>query len=115
LKAAGVAPSALVKEERMGVTVELFPLGTVEGNASGSYYQDISETIDTSRYNSAVLSGQVIGAANLTSLLIEGSDDGQDFVTALTISGTAPAEGLGYLNPQSAGSTHWSSRTPCFM
>jgi hypothetical protein len=82
----------------MGITVDLFPLMTHEGDASDTRYQDINETIDTSRYSSAVVEGTVIGAANVTNVLVEGSDDGQDFSTVLTLSGTAPDDGVAYLN-----------------
>ncbi len=70
----------------MAVTIELLPLSTIEKADPTPVYQDTSDTIDTSRYTSAVIASRVLRLSDdetfvpVGSLQIEGSDDGQNFV-----------------------------------
>jgi len=86
----------------MGVTVELLPLTTIEKAANEVIIQDVSETIDTSRYRSGTITARVLKARDSggdARLDVEGSDDGQTFsaISALTIA-VGPDSKTVYLN-----------------
>jgi len=91
----------------MGVTVELMPLTTIEKDANEVIIQDVSETIDTSRYSSGTITLRVLKNRNNVlatpgdaTIDVEGSDDGQTFsaINDLSITG-GPNPGVTvYLN-----------------
>jgi hypothetical protein len=81
----------------MAVTIELLPLTTIEKASATPVYQDVSETIDTARYSSAVISARVLKSKDdapvvFPYLKIEGSDDGQTFVEIPNIDITGAPE-----------------------
>jgi hypothetical protein len=88
----------------MGVTVELLPLTTIEKALNEEISQNISDTIDTSRYSSGAITARVLkssGTGAGPELRIEGSDDGQTFepVSRMIITGAeAPATKKANLN-----------------
>jgi len=77
----------------MAITIELLPLTTIEGDGDADVVQEVCESIDTSRYSSAIVTAEVhtnrqIPPGDLEGdLVIEGSDDGQEFVPVLTVRG----------------------------
>lgn len=86
----------------MGASVELLPLTTIEGEGADPLYQDVGETIDTSRYESGVVTSRVLqvetdtpGTYDLT-FTVQGSDDGESWSTIMSF--TAPGEDTKYLN-----------------
>ena len=66
-------------------SIELLELSTMEGQSTTPRCQDISDSIDTSRHESAVATMRVI-EATLCVLHLEGSDDGQSFVSIKSMS-----------------------------
>lgn len=76
----------------MGVTVELLPLTTIEKAANEIVIQDVSETIDTSRYSSGTITLRVLksrnGGPGDATIDVEGSDDGQTFSAIALLSKT---------------------------
>ena len=63
----------------MGIVVELLPESTIEGTGDSEVFQDVCDTVDTSRYASGVVSARCLGKY-LCTLKAQGSDDGQSFV-----------------------------------
>jgi thiamine phosphate synthase YjbQ (UPF0047 family) len=63
----------------MGISVELFPLGTIKTDNATDVTQDVCESVDTSRYKTGVVSA-FCSRSTSSVLIVEGSDDGQSFV-----------------------------------
>jgi len=77
------------------VNVELLELTTMVGQTNTPRCQDISDSIDTSRHDSAVATIRVLDATNCA-FHLEGSDDGQSFVSLKDL--TAPSSEPVYLS-----------------
>jgi hypothetical protein len=87
------------KEDIMGVSVDLLPLTTMMGDSTvTSLIQDVCESIDTSKYSTGVINARSVHSFN-ASLIVEGSDDGQTFVSLVAIAaGTVGRSTPAYLN-----------------
>jgi hypothetical protein len=77
----------------MAVAFELLPITTVEGDVAMPVVQEICESVDTSAYRTGVVTGRMFKGLSCD-LYVEGSDDGQTFVTVLTLSGAASPGGF---------------------
>ena len=84
----------------METTVDLLPLTTIQGEGTAVFYQDVGETIDTSRYESGIVVSRVLQSdATVTKTLtftVEGSDDFESWNTIMAF--TAPDITTAYLN-----------------
>jgi len=80
----------------MGVTIDLLPPGTIEGDSTDELVQEVCESIDTSKHSTGVASIYILkrsaGTPNNTKLVVEGSDDGQSFVTVVQMDAVGRAE-----------------------
>ncbi|MBM4354898.1 MAG: hypothetical protein FJ109_14110 [Deltaproteobacteria bacterium] len=87
----------------MGVSVDLLPLTTMMGPSTlTTVTQEVCESIDTSKYSTGVVTARSVHSSSID-FIVEGSDDGQTFVSLLTIAaGTVGRTTPVYLNRSEA-------------
>jgi len=88
----------------MARQVELFELQTVESDLQNDRYQDIADSIDTSRYQSGFAIVRALEVTNCE-LVMQGSDDGQTFVDIGTLSGPGVSDPICLNRDEQPGTT----------